>query len=137
MNFRHRLETSLTDYLRASTAIATVAGQSAASRPDAVVIVFCEGTRAESVGQARHGNFDADVRIIVRTNANDKTAADHADTVEVVTRAMRDLPPIKAACQLNMVHLYDAKLESSDEGVDGDRFMTTVTFSAPCVDLQF
>lgn len=135
MNFRHRIETALADHIGAVTNMATVCGQSAESKPDAVCVAFVDGARPQSVTLAAYGNFDADVKVIVRTNANDETAAQHADRVELIQQAMRDITNIAAQMLINSVHAYDVRAENMDEGQDSDRFVTTLAYTIPCVDI--
>ena len=137
---RQRIEAAVVAHLVANatgTALSSVSilpGQSDADLPDEAVVVYCESASPDDALMASHGNADARVSVTVASNANDTTPATHGERVEAARDLLRDVSAIRTACAVQSVHLYAVHFAGENEGRDGDRFGTVLSYSLPCVD---
>lgn len=132
-SIRHIVEANLKTYLTAQSELAGVAVYTGDSSDDNVlpkIIAICDSARAPGDLPEGLGNYLCVVRLMVVSNADDTTLADHRARCAVLAGIMQDVGSFQTVFTAEgNAHLYDVTIGSEDEGVDVRSWATSFSFN--------
>ena len=92
-------------------------------------IVLCDSAKTPADLPDGAGNYDCLVRVTLFSNADDTTLATHRARCAALAGAMQDFDGLAAVFTASGdAHLYDASVNSEDEGTDERSFATAFSY---------